>query len=299
MSAVVTQNISKTFGSTAAVQDLSMSIPQGTLCGVIGPNGSGKTTTIRMIMNVILPDTGSIRVFGQESREIRRDRISYLPEERGLYKKLTIRQMLSYLGELRGISRDHLSRSIRDWVERMGLASYLDQKIENLSKGMSQKVQFMAAVIGEPELLILDEPFSGLDPVNAVVLREAVLSLKQRGVTILFSTHDMNAAELLCDRIVMIFRGKKVLDGSLRELQEQHGSGVIRVSCAGGKPLLESLSEVTSIQDVGNMQDLVLAVPPQQFLQTLANQTEVFHFEQRKPSLQDIFVNIAQGGSHA
>ncbi len=217
--AITISGVSKRFGGVVAVDDLDLSVPRGSLYGFIGPNGSGKTTTLRMIMHILLPDSGEIEVLGERGTRAAHDRVSYLPEERGLYKRMTVRRLLRYYGALKGARQPELDREIDAWLDRLGLSAWLDKKVEALSKGMAQKIQFIAGVLNRPELLILDEPFTGLDPVNAEVVKDAVLDLRKAGTTVVFSTHDMSVAERLCDRIFMIFRGRKVLDGTLDEIQ--------------------------------------------------------------------------------
>ena len=197
------------------MRDLSLQVPRGSIYGFIGPNGSGKTTTIRMILHIPLPDRGKIEVLGKEGTRAANDAVGYLPEERGLYKKMTVNRLLRYYASLKGMQRSRARAAIDEWLDRFELTQWRDKKIESLSKGMAQKVQFISTVIARPELLILDEPFSGLDPVNASVIREAVLELNAAGTTVIFSTHDMSAAEELCDFVFMIYRGDKVLDLSL------------------------------------------------------------------------------------
>jgi ABC-2 type transport system ATP-binding protein len=303
MNAVELENVTKSFRDHIAVDDLSLAVPEGAVFGFIGPNGSGKTTTLRMIMNILFPDRGVIAVLGQRDTRSARDRVSYLPEERGLYKKMTVRRLLQYYGALKAVPRASLDSAIHDWLERMELAKFADKKIEALSKGMSQKVQFIAAVVSSPKLLILDEPFSGLDPVGADVLSQAVLELKQRGATIVFSTHDMASAERMCDRICMIFRGRKVLDGTLDEIQSAYGQDTVRVRTSDGAAALRGLAEVESVRDYGNLQELRLQTGAQHFLQKLCAKTTVLHFEVARPSLHDIFVRIAkpnaESASHA
>jgi ABC-2 type transport system ATP-binding protein len=294
MSAIQIHGVSKTFGAHRAVADVSLDVPAGSIYGFIGPNGSGKTTTIRMIMNIILPDSGDIQVLGHKATSEVRDEVGYLPEERGLYKKMQVRRLLRYYGRLKGRAVASLDPVITDWLERLQLSAWADKRIDQLSKGMAQKVQFISAVVAKPKLLILDEPFSGLDPVNAESLRDAVLELRRQGTTIVFSTHDMGAAERLCDRIFMIFKGQKVLDGSLDEIQARYGHDTVRVRTAGGAAVLSRLPEIESINDHGNAQDIRLKGDPQAFLQRLVQQTAVHQFEITKPSLHDIFVRIAR-----
>ena len=294
MAAIEISNVTKRFGTYAAVNDVSLSVPEGSIYGFIGPNGSGKTTTIRMIMNILLPDTGEVSVFGRHSSSSARDDVGYLPEERGLYKRMQVRRLLRYYGQLKGKSLKDIDPVINTWLERFQLTAWADKKIEALSKGMAQKVQFISAIVSTPRLLILDEPFSGLDPVNADALKDAVLDLRRGGTTIVFSTHDMGAAERLCDRIFMIFKGNKVLDGTLDEIQSTYGHDTVRVKVGGGRDALAGFSEIESVNDYGNYQDLRLAGDPQAFLQRLAQKTAIQHFEITKPALHDIFVRIAQ-----
>jgi ABC-2 type transport system ATP-binding protein len=292
--AIVLRQVTKSYDAVRAVDDLSLEVPRGSIYGFIGPNGSGKTTTLRMIMNILLPDHGEIVVLGRRSASAPRDRVSYLPEERGVYKKMTVRRLLRYYGRLKSTPPARLEPAIASWLARLGLSSWGDQKVEALSKGMAQKVQFIAAAVSEPELLILDEPFSGLDPVNAEGMKDAVLDLRRQGTTIVFSTHDMGVAEKLCDRIFMIFKGKKVLDGSLEEIQGAYGHDTVVVRTAGGPAALVDLPGVEAVNDLGNVQEVRLRGDPQAFLQRLVAVTTVTRFEIVRPSLHDIFVRIAR-----
>ena len=294
MNAIEINGVSKRFGSHQAVNDVSLAVPESTIYGFIGPNGSGKTTTIRMIMNIILPDSGNIAVLGSRGTNAARDDVSYLPEERGLYKQMPVRRLLRYYGRLKGRTLRELDPVITRWLDRLSLTTWADKRIDQLSKGMAQKVQFVAAVVSQPKLLILDEPFSGLDPVNAEALRDAVLELRRQGTTVVFSTHDMGAAEKLCDRIFMIFKGRKVLDGSLDAIQHEYGHDTVRVRLGAGAAALDRLSGIESVNDHGNFQDVRLTIDPQAFLRDLVARTEVRQFEVTKPSLHDIFVRIAR-----
>jgi len=287
-------DVTKRFNGVAAVDRLTLAVPGGSIYGFIGPNGSGKTTTLRMIMNILLPDEGSIAVLGSGTSVAARDRVSYLPEERGLYKKMTVLRLLRYYGQLKGKSIGEIDPVARDWMSRMGMDGWADKKIESLSKGMSQKVQFVASVVSQPELLILDEPFTGLDPVNAEALKDAVLEIRRRGTTVVFSTHDMATAEKMCDRIFMIFRGRKVLDGTLEEIQAQYGFDTVRLRTTGGAAALAGIAGIETVNDYGQLQEIRLTCDPQRFLQQLAGRTVVNHFEITRPSLHDIFVRIAR-----
>jgi ABC-2 type transport system ATP-binding protein len=289
--AVEIDQVTKSFGPQVAVDDLSLTVPTGSIYGFIGPNGSGKTTTLRMIMRILLPDRGTIRVLGDESWHAASDRVTYLPEERGLYKSMKVREVLRFYAELKGM-RD-CRKAIDDWLERMRLADAADKKVEALSKGMSQKVQFISAVVTGPELVLLDEPFSGLDPVNEDLFREAILDLRRRGTTIIFSTHNMAVAEQMCDSIFMIYRGRKVLDGTLDSIQDSYGSDTLRVQVDGGS--LVGLPGVERVTDLGRYQELRLArgADPQAVLAELIRCGPVNRFERTRPSLHDIFVRIA------
>lgn len=293
MNAIEIAGVTKVFGETRAVDDLTLAVPEGAVYGFIGPNGSGKTTTMRMIVNILYPDQGTIRVFGEELAGGRSPHIGYLPEERGLYRRMQVRELLEFHGELRG--GRNVAREVSAWLARFDLAHCAERKVETLSKGMSQKVQFIAAVVPEPKLLILDEPFSGLDPVSAETLRAAILEMRQRGATVILSTHDMNVAETLCDSIFMIYKGRKVLDGPLSEIQEQYGNDTIRVATEDGADALEGLPGVERVRDLGQVQELRMSrgCDPQEVLRTLVARTRVGSFSVTKPSLHDIFVRIA------
>jgi ABC-2 type transport system ATP-binding protein len=292
--AIRLSEVTKRFNGVTAVDRLTLAVPRGSIYGFIGPNGSGKTTTLRMIMNILLPDEGRIEVLDSSASTAARDRVSYLPEERGLYKKMTVRRLLRYYGQLKGRSVADLDPVIDEWMARMGMRDWDDRKVEALSKGMSQKVQFVAAVVSKPELLILDEPFSGLDPVNAETLKDAVLEMRKRGTTVVFSTHDMGTAEKMCDRICMIFRGRKVLDGTLQDIQAEYSFDTVRLRTAAGAVALSGIPGVDSVNDYGQLQEVRLSCDAQRFLQQVASRTPVHHFEITRPSLHDIFVRIAR-----
>ena len=293
MPVVQIDRVTKTFGSHVAVDDLSLSVPEGSIYGFIGPNGSGKTTTLRMIMRIFHPDRGEIEVLGDRSLGAASERVGYLPEERGLYKQMKVRDVLKFYAQLKGM-RDPRAEIDR-WLAMMGLSDWADKKISALSKGMAQKIQFISTVITKPALVLLDEPFSGLDPLNAVVLREAVLDLKRAGTTVIFSTHDMSVAEKMCDAIFMIFKGKKVLDGTLEQIQDAYGDDTVRVRMAGEDVDLEDLPGVSRVTAFGRYHELRLArgADSQDVLASLMERGEVRHFELSRPSLGDIFVRIA------
>lgn len=293
MDAVQITGVTKTFGELIAVNDLSLSVPEGSVFGFIGPNGSGKTTTIRMIVNIFYPDRGEIRVFGQALHGPGGALIGYLPEERGLYRKMKVRGLLEFFGELRG--GRNVAKEVDGWLKRLDLAHCADRRVDTLSKGMSQRVQFIAAVVPEPKLLILDEPFTGLDPVSADTLRDAILGLRRRGATVILSTHDMTVAETMCDQIFMIFKGRKVLDGTLAAIQDQYGDDTLRVSVPGGLAAAGTLPGVEKVRDLGQVQEIRMSrgSDPHELLRTLVERTRVESFAVIKPSLHDIFVRIA------
>jgi ABC-2 type transport system ATP-binding protein len=293
MNAVQLNNVTKKFGQFTAVDDLSLEVPEGTIYGFIGPNGSGKTTTLRMIMHILHPDSGGITVLGEHSFTAANDRVGYLPEERGLYKQMKVREVLRFYAALKGL-RDS-KRAIETWLDRMDLSAWAEKKVEALSKGMSQKVQFIATVVAKPQLILLDEPFSGLDPVNMEVLREAVLDLRRDGATVIFSTHDMAVAEKMCDFIFMIYKGRKVLDGTLDSIQDSYGTDTVRVQLEGNGRSLDDLPGVLRVADFGRWQELRLerGTDHQKLLAVLMTRGLVRHFELGRPSLHDIFVRIA------
>jgi ABC-2 type transport system ATP-binding protein len=294
MAAVEIEQVTKTFGSFTAVDDLSLQVPSGSIYGFIGPNGSGKTTTLRMIMRILHPDRGSIRVLGETGLAAANDRVGYLPEERGLYKQMKVRDVLRFYAELKGCRNS--GPAIDAWLERMDLSAWAGKKVQTLSKGMSQKVQFIATVVSRPELVLLDEPFSGLDPVNLDVLREAILGLRRDGTTVIFSTHDMAVAEKMCDFVFMIYKGRKVLDGTLESIQDVYGSDTVRIQLDGTTDFLATLPGVVKLTDFGRYQELRLdkGTDPQRLLALLLEHGRVRHFEVARPTLHDIFVRIAQ-----
>ena len=288
-------HVVKRFRGHTAVDDFSLEIPEGALFGFIGPNGSGKTTTLRMILRIIEPDSGQIRVFGQPHGVSANDRIGYLPEERGLYRKMTVLRQLAYFGTLKGLRPREARKAAEDWLERLGLSDWRDKKLEALSKGMSQKIQFIATVLARPRLLILDEPFSGLDPVNLEVLRGALLEMQAAGTTILFSTHDMHTAEQLCDHICMIYQGKKVLDGSLQDIQSTYGQDTVRLRFRDRTDLqADPLPGTHALRNLGRYWEMRFNGDPQAVLEAAIQRDRVDHFEIAHPSLQDIFVRIAR-----
>jgi ABC-2 type transport system ATP-binding protein len=285
--------VTKTFGKQTAVDSLDLTVPEGSIYGFIGPNGSGKTTTLRMILRIFQPDSGIVRVLDETEGETADNRLGYLPEERGLYKRMRVVDVLKYYARLKGFY--DCMPEINYWLDRLGARQWSRKKVDALSKGMAQKIQFIASVVAKPKLVILDEPFSGLDPVNLESLRDAVFSLRERGTTIVFSTHDMDMAEKMCDTIFMIFNGKKVLDGTLDSIQATFPANRVRIRVAEEGPLPE-LVGVTKITDNGRFHDFLLdeTTNSQVLLQQLTHSRTVTHFEVVRPSLHDIFVSIAR-----
>jgi ABC-2 type transport system ATP-binding protein len=298
--AVLLNGLTKTFGATRAVDRLDLTVPRGALYGFIGPNGAGKTTTIRMMMSIIFPDAGDLSILGRPSALDAKDRIGYLPEERGVYRKMRVGAFLAYLGRLKGIRESELPARIRRGLERVGLAGCEQKRCEELSKGMQQKVQFLAAIIHEPDLLILDEPFSGLDPVSARTLRLLIDEEHRRGATILFSTHVMPHAEELCDHIVMMHRGRKVLDDPLSTIRRQHDPRAIRFEpLERGADLtpLRALPEVERVSPSNGGCEILLVAgaSPASAIPRLATAVPAARIEIARPRLEDIFIRIVTG----
>lgn len=294
MSIIELDQITKSYGNHVAVDNLSLKIPQGSIYGFIGPNGSGKTTTIRMIMNILYPDKGIIKVLGEKHFGSHLDNIGYLPEERGLYRKMKVKELITFYGELKNVSKPTSEADY--WLKKFDLAEWAGKKAEALSKGMSQKLQFIITVINRPDIIILDEPFTGLDPVNADIIKEVILDLRKDGATVLFSTHDMAVAEKMCDFICMIYKGKKVLDGTLESIQKTYGQDTIRIQSEGGAGLLKEISGVEKINDFGQIQEIRInsKVDNQEILKGIMERTRVLKFEITSPSLNDIFIRIAR-----
>ncbi len=287
--------VTKRFGKHTAVEALDLEVPRGVICGLLGPNGSGKTTTIRMIMGILHPDEGSVSLFGSDPDVTRRTRVGYLPEERGVYKKMKCLDLLTFLAEIRGVTRPEGRARAGVWLERLGLGEWADKRVEDLSKGMQQKVQFIATVIHEPDLLILDEPFSGLDPINQDVLEEIVRDFHARGTTILFSTHLMDQAERLCERVCLISKARKVLDADLRELKAAERKGVVAVEFEGPDAWLRG-PEIDRVEEHNGALHLVLSdgADHQAILRRgVQSGARILRFDLVEPRLHEIFVRHA------
>jgi len=300
--AVVLKHVKKTFGETVALRDLDLVVPEGALYGVIGPNGAGKTTMIRIMLSIQFPDSGELEVLGHRSALEAKDRIGYLPEERGLYKKMRVGEFLTYLARLKGLDGAGLGKQVHDWLGRVDLADVEQKRCEELSKGMQQKVQFIAAVIHRPDLLILDEPFSGLDPVNQRQLRELVLEEHRRGATVLFSTHIMTHAEQLCDHVVMIHRGDKVLDqtmAGIRETFDPHRIAFEPLDPADDVHRLRAVPGVADVVRDGASWEVILDRNAQagDVIPALVSMVVPSRVEISRPTLEDVFVSIVSGGA--
>ena len=285
--------VRKSFGEFTAVKDLSLAVRAGRIFGLLGPNGAGKTTTIRMIVNITAPDSGTIELFGRQITPTLQDRIGYLPEERGLYKKMKIGDQLRFFAELKNISGKEVDRRIDSWLARVKLSEWKNKRAMELSKGMQQKIQFIMAVLHEPDLVILDEPFSGLDPVNVELLKDVVLELKRTGKTVIFSTHQMELAEKICDDICLTNRSQKILDGSLRQIKKSFGRNAVALRMEGSNGILNDASLVSSVQTHSDEVEVLLApgATAQQFLRKLVDSgANVSKFEMIEPSLHDIFI---------
>ncbi len=285
-------SIRKVFNDTVAVDDLSFAVPAAAIYGLLGPNGAGKTTTIRMMLDILVPDSGSVRLFGEPFRREALRRVGYLPEERGLYKKMKVGEMLVFLAQLRGLSRPQSERSVGEWMGRLEMSGWGRKKVEELSKGMQQKVQFAATLLHDPDVVVLDEPFAGLDPVNTVMLKEVMLELKRKGKTVVFSTHQMEQVEKLCEGICLVNRGRSVLEGNLREIRRSFGRNTIRAELEGDWQFLRALEGVRDVVDAGNQVEIKLlpGADPQRILAGLIGRVRVNSFEVTEPSLEEIFI---------
>ena len=285
--------VSKSFGEFTAVRDLSLTVRGGRVFGLLGPNGAGKTTTIRMIVNITAPDTGTITLFGGHINSALQDRIGYLPEERGLYRRMKVVDQLRFFAELKNVRRQDIEKRIDEWLARVKLPEWKNKRSMELSKGMQQKVQFITAVLHDPDLLILDEPFSGLDPINVELLKEIVLDLKRAGKTIIFSTHQMEVAEKICDDICLLNRSQKVFEGSLREIKSSFGRNAVAVRCEGGDGVLDDPMLVSKVVRHADEAQALLAegADAQVLLRRLIDSgAKIGKFEMVEPSLNDIFI---------
>lgn len=305
-SALAIENISKRYGDFYAVKQLSFQIAPGTIYGLLGPNGAGKTTTIRMVMNIIIPDEGKIEVLGQKMDEDMKTRIGYLPEDRGLYPKMKVGEQLQFLAALKGIPPSPARRIIQEWMERFDLTEWKLKKTEELSKGMQQKMQFIATIIHSPELIILDEPFGGLDPVNTKLLKDIMLEMRDKGATIIFSTHRMEQVEMICDNICLINKAEKVLEGNLSQIKRDYGKNTVVLDYEGDAGFIRDYAGLEKIDDYGKYMEIKLQeqADPQDLLQLASNRLRINKFEVREPTLNAIFIdkvgvkNVEDPGSY-
>ena len=286
-------SVTKSFGEFTAVKELSLSVRAGRVFGLLGPNGAGKTTTIRMIVNITAPDSGSISLFGQKIDAKLQDRIGYLPEERGLYRRMRVSDQLRFFAELKNVRSKVIEKKIDEWLARVKLPEWKNKRAMELSKGMQQKVQFITSVLHDPDLLILDEPFSGLDPINVELLKEVVLDLKRAGKTIIFSTHQMEVAEKICDDICLLNKSQKVFEGSLRDIKRSFGRNSVAVRCEGGDGVLDDPTLVSKVvRHADEAQALLAAGADAQILlkRLIDSGAVIGKFEMVEPSLNDIFI---------
>jgi ABC-2 type transport system ATP-binding protein len=290
------RNVSKNYDKFVAVDNLSLSIEKGSVFGLLGPNGAGKTSSIRMMIGITLPDSGEVVVFGEPFKREQLDRIGYLPEERGLYKKMKLLDQVVFLAQLKGVSEPEARKRAKAWFERLELGAWMDKKVEELSKGMQQKVQFIAGILHDPEFVILDEPFSGLDPANADVLKDILLELRKSGKTVLFSTHRMDQVEKLCDSICLIDHGRAVLQGELRAVKARFGRNHVQIEYEGDGAFIETLPTVQSHHHFGNYVEIELkpGADPQQLLLAVAAKVRINRFELAEPTLEKIFIDTVK-----
>jgi ABC-2 type transport system ATP-binding protein len=294
--AIELRNVTKVFGKFPAVDDLSFDVPRGAMFGLLGPNGAGKTTTIRMVMNITAPDSGEIRILGHPMDRATQNRIGYLPEERGLYRKMRLLDHLFFLAAIKDVPREAARKRIESWLDRMELRPWLRKKVDELSKGMQQKVQFIATIVHDPEILILDEPFSGLDPINTAIIKEYLLDFRSKGKTIIFSTHVLEQAEKLCDEICLMARARKILEGNLRDLKRRFSKNLVRLSVEASPSEVASLPGVVSSLPVNG--EYVLALEPgtdrREFLSRALERYRVDSFSQKEPELEEIYLEAVR-----
>ena len=300
MSVVELAGVTKSYESKVAVRDLSLSIEAGQMFGLLGPNGAGKTSSIRMMMGITLPDSGRINLFEKPFDRRNLDRVGYLPEERGLYKKMKVIDQLVFFGRLHGLTAEDARNRATDWASRMDILDALDKKTQELSKGMQQKIQFIATLLHDPGLVVMDEPFSGLDPVNTTLLQDALLDLKSRGKAILFSTHRMDQVEKLCDAICLINRGEAVLYGKMREVKSRFGRNHLIVEFEGSAEFLKS-DEIAECNNYAGRAEIKLKPggDAQKILHQAASMAAIYRFDLVEPSLEEIFIQTVGGKADA
>ncbi len=303
MNILTTENIHKSYGDFKALNDINLAIPEASIFGLLGPNGAGKTTLIRIITQIIAADEGSIKINNEPLNFKHISEIGYLPEERGLYKKMKVGEHLLYLAQLKGLSKKEAMDRIKVWFRKFDIAGWWDKKVEDLSKGMQQKIQFIATVLHNPRLLILDEPFSGFDPINVNIIKDEILNLSKNGCTIIFSTHRMESVEELCDHILLINKSEKILEGSKKSIKEDYKTNTFDVK---HKDLISDIADGFEIKYQQQLEDgfyntsikIVNGMGPNELLKTLIDKVEVHSFIEKIPSMNDIFISKVQGGNH-
>lgn len=301
MYAISTENVTKTFINHRALDNVSIDVPKGTIFGLLGPNGAGKTTLIRIINQIYAPDSGIVKIDGEILSPKHTANIGYLPEERGLYKKMKVGEQAIYLARLKGLSRHDVLKRLKYWFEKLEIQSWWDKKVEELSKGMAQKLQFIITIIHEPQLLIFDEPFSGFDPINASLLKDEMLELREKGATIIFSTHNMSSVEELCDDVALINRSRKVLEGNVEEIKERYRTHSYKIDYVGNLNQAANGEDVFTINEVENVGKYMRAVVqtkettmPNDLLKKLIQHVEIRSFNEILPSMNDVFIRVVQ-----
>jgi ABC-2 type transport system ATP-binding protein len=295
------RSVTKRYDEFTAVDSLSFTIPKGCVYGLLGPNGAGKTTSIRMMIGITMPDNGEVWMFGERFKMAHLDRVGYLPEERGLYKRMKVAELLSFFAQLKGVPRPEAEKRVAHWLDRLELQKWAKSKAEELSKGMQQKVQFIASVLHDPEFVIMDEFSSGLDPANARELEVILLELRKAGKTILFSTHRMDQVEKLCDEITLVNQGRAVLQGDLRKVKASYGKSSVEIEFDGDAAFLDRKDLVQSFHNMGNHVELKLApgADPQQLLRLATDSARISKFELVEPSLEEIFIDVVNGSKNS
>jgi len=299
MNIIQVENAVKKFGDYSAANNISFNVVRGKIFGLLGPNGAGKTTVIRMITNILMPDSGRIVLFEEPLSQLHQDRIGYLPEERGLYKKLKVIEQLIYFAQLKGLSRSEAQKRARNWLGKLDAGDWENKKIQELSKGMQQKVQFISTILHEPELIILDEPFSGFDPINTELLKNIILDFKKEGKTIILSTHIMEQAEQLCDDICLLDKGKIVLDGSIRDIKSGYGKDTIILEFDGPPDFINSFTNIKILNRTNNRLEFRfdgIITTPREILEKALKSVDIIKFEVVEPSLNEIFIDAVSNG---
>jgi len=293
------KSVTKSYGEYKATNNISFDVLKGTVFGLLGPNGAGKTTLIRLINNIYVPDEGEILIFGEKLNPNHLNKMAYLPEERGLYKKIKVIDQLVYFGKLKGMSTKDASFKAKEWLIRLEANEWINKKVQELSKGMQQKIQFIAAILHNPQFIILDEPFSGFDPINAEVLKSIILDLKNEGKTIILSTHLMEQVEQLCDEIALINKGKLVLSGNVREIKQKNKSNLYSLEYDGNNEFINQLNEISIINKYNNRIDFSINenIEVKSLINKINNLTNIIKFEHSEPKLNDIFINVVKNSN--